>query len=103
MIDSRYQELVPTGSGSYGIVYSAVDTVFEFGALSFAGHSEESRHQDHPHVPGGPTDRTPQSGMQQLAVATCRERSSTYGFSTSVLIFSTSSIITVILTRRVCG
>ena len=28
MIDSRYQELMPTGSGSYGIVYSAVDTVF---------------------------------------------------------------------------
>ncbi|KAK8796644.1 hypothetical protein WA588_000772 [Blastocystis sp. NMH] len=27
MIDSRYQELMPTGSGSYGIVYSAVDTV----------------------------------------------------------------------------
>ena len=50
MIDSRYQELMPTGSGSYGIVYSAVDTVFEFGMWSFAGHSKESRHQDHPHV-----------------------------------------------------
>lgn len=26
-IDSRYQHLIPTGSGSYGIVCSAIDSV----------------------------------------------------------------------------
>ena len=30
-IDSRYQHLVPTGSGSYGIVCSAIDSVAIFG------------------------------------------------------------------------